>query len=93
MRAAVMPLLPSPMDSLRHDHQQIEIAVRPHLASCGRAEKDDLERMDQIDDAGYQLVNDGRRQFQRGLLAICLPPSRGSPSAAEPPLITSLESG
>src|SRR5436190_922940 len=71
---------PSPMDALRHDDQQIKIAARPHLASGCRAEQDDSERMDQIDDAGYQLINDGCRRFHTRIIPRLQPRSpRTSP--------------
>ena len=43
--------------ALGNDHQNIQVAVGPCLASCGGAEEDDAERLDRQHDLADQSVD------------------------------------
>ena len=41
----------SSMDTIRHNHEYIKIAIRPHLAASGGTEKNDFQRLNRFDDS------------------------------------------
>ncbi len=50
-----LPCFP-PVDPIRHNHQYIEITVWSHFATGCRAEEDDVEWMNGIDDSPHQFI-------------------------------------
>jgi hypothetical protein len=49
-----------------HDNEDVDVAVRTHLAAGGRAEKDDPQRMNRLDDLPHKVVKHGRIGFHAG---------------------------
>jgi hypothetical protein len=70
------------MDAVRHDDEYVQVAVRPHLATCGRAEQDDPPRLRDSADAAqelrYRRLRNGVGRFHPH------PPSGGNASPSLP---------
>jgi hypothetical protein len=41
---------------IRHDNKDVQIAIGSHLATCSRAEKDNLARTSDLNNTSYQIV-------------------------------------
>src|SRR5262245_3613695 len=51
---------PPSVNSVRHDHEEVEVTVRSHPSSCRRSEQHDSLRTNCLDDAVHDLVENLR---------------------------------